>query len=432
MKFTHIRPPLFVLLALLTVASMALAACGAPAAEPAAPIATEAPATESPAPVATEAPATEAPMPEAGDILLSESFDNNDNKWGVFDEDGYSAQIQDGQMVMKFTKADYSAYSLPKGSNFSDVDISFDAVIQEGAQNNTSFGVMCRYTDNDNYYDIGVEGDGYYGLWKLVNGERETIIAWTESTAIKSGIGETNRIRVVCSGSDLELYANDSLVFATQDASFTEGKFALRAERYDDDAATVAVAFDNLEVRYAAPLLSESFDNNDNEWTTYDGEEGSTQIENGQFVITVKQAPMTFWAMPQNNAASDVDMSFDAIQTGTPNNVWFGATCRYKDMNNYYDFSISNGMYMLGKVVDGNYETLIEFKGSKAIKEAVGETNRIRVTCSDNNLGFYANGEELFMVQDTSLATGGFTLTAGRNDVDDKPVSVTFDNVVVK
>ncbi len=101
-------------------------------------------------------------------------------------------------------------------------------------------------------------------------------------------------------------------------------------------------------------------------------------------------------------------------------------------MNNYYDFSISNGMYMLGKVVDGNYETLIEFKGSKAIKEAVGETNRIRVTCSDNNLGFYANGEELFMVQDTSLATGGFTLTAGRNDVDDKPVSVTFDNVVVK
>jgi len=259
MKFTHIRPPLFVLLALLTVASMALAACGAPAAEPAAPaaeptepaapVATEAPATESPAPVATEAPATEAPMPKAGDTLLSESFDNNDNEWGLFEEDGYSAQIQDGQMVMKFMEPDYYSYSLPKGNNFSNVDISFDVVVQEGAQDNAWFGAMCRYTDESNYYDFNVDGDGYYGLWKVVNGETETIIDWTESTAIKPGIGETNRIRVICSDSALELYANDQLVFSKQDTTLTAGKFSLQAGRYEEDDALVSVAFDNLEVK---------------------------------------------------------------------------------------------------------------------------------------------------------------------------------------
>lgn len=245
MKFTHTRPPLFAFVALL----IAIAACGAPAPEPAAPAATEAPTTEPAAPVATEAPATEQPQPELTETSLSDSFDNNDNGWGLFEEDGYSIQIQGGQMLIKLKQADYYSYSMPQ-VKFSDVDMSFDVVIQEGAQANAWFGAMCRYIDDDNHYDFAIDGYGYYKLSKKVNGEWSTLVDWTESTSIKPGVGETNRIRVVCSGSSLELYANDQPVVTSQDASLTAGGFALQAGRYEEDDALVSVVFDNLDAKY--------------------------------------------------------------------------------------------------------------------------------------------------------------------------------------
>lgn len=432
MKFTHIRSPFFAFTALLIVASIILSACSTPPAEPAV---TEAPAAEPAAPAATEAPATEAPQPEPGEILLSDTFDNNDNKWGTFEEDGYSVQIQDGQMVMKFTKADYHAYSLPKDSNVSNVDISFDAVIQESAQDSATYGVRCRFTDEDNYYMFNVDGDGYYALWKVVKGEGEAIVDWTESKAIKPGIGETNHIRVVCSDSDLELYINDNLMFAKQDTSLTEGKFALKAGQFENGSGTVLVAFDNLEARYAAPLLSESFDNNDNEWQLYEDETRSAQIQDGQLVISVKEKGVWQW-VPQNAASSDMDISFDAILSeGTQHNVGYGVACRLsEDGNNYYDFIVSsNGVYGLSKMVNGNYETLIEYTESQAMKEGAGVTNRFRVVCSGSNLALYANGQEVFVLQDTSITTSDlFGLQAGMYEVDDTPILVKFDNVVVK
>jgi hypothetical protein len=444
MKLAHARHPLFALSALLIVASMALAACGAPAAEapaaePAAPAATEAPATEAPAPVATEAPATEAPQPEPGEILLSDTFDNNDNEWGTFEEDGYSAQIQDGQMVMKLTKADYHAISYPKGSNVSNVDMSFDVVHQEGTQNNTTFGAYCRYSDDDNLYAFSMT-DGWYAMAKAINGEIEMLVEWTESTAIL-GMGETNHFRVVCSGSALKLYANDQLLISKQDESLTAGGFALNASRYEEDDKTVVVAFDNVEAN--VPLVSElpvenpisdSFDNNDNEWGLFKEDGYSVQIQDGQMVMKFMEPDYYSYSMPKGDNFSNVDISFDAVlQEGAQDNAWFGAMCRYTDENNYYDFSVDgDGYYDLWKVVNGETEKIIDWTESTAIKPGIGETNRIRVVCSDSDLELYANDQLVFSKQDTSLTAGTFSLQAGRYDEDAALVSVAFDNLEVK
>lgn len=381
--------------------------------------------------VVREPQAWEAP---AG-ILLSDSFDNNDNAWYLFDKNEYgiSNKIQDGQLVQKFENGGTNTNRvLPV--QVSNVDMSFDATIKEGAPSNAWFGAACRRTysgDQPNYYEFAIN-NGRYWLGKTTAGTSETLVDWTDSTAIKSGIGETNHVRVVCSGSTLELYANDQLLLSMEDESFVAGYSTLKAGRYEKDNATVAVAFDNLEVRYAAPLLSESFDNNDNGWNIYEGEEGSVQIQDGQLVIEVDKKKTWYLSSPQNTA-SDVDVSFDAtIQKGTPANAGFGAVCRHKDDNNYYDFSISNGNYRLDKIVNGTSETLIDWTESAAIKQGVGETNHIRVVCSGSSLLLYANGQQLFVLQDTSLATGGFALEAGSFDVDDAPVLVAFDNVEVK
>jgi hypothetical protein len=181
--------------------------------------------------------------------LLIDSFDDNANNWDLFDENGNSAQIENRGMVMKVKDAE-SVYRIWPQMAISNVDMTFDVTVQEGTQANVSFGAACRYVNNDNHYSFLVDGDGYYTLKKKVNGTAETLIDWTASTAIQPGVGVTNRIRVVCSGSTLELYANDQLVVSSQDTSLTAGGFALQAGRFAVDDKPVKVTFDNVEVRY--------------------------------------------------------------------------------------------------------------------------------------------------------------------------------------
>jgi hypothetical protein len=189
------------------------------------------------------------PWEHPTEALLVDSFDDNNNSWDVFEENGNSAQVENGQMVMKVVEPN-SIYRVWPGIALSNLDLTFDAVIQEGTQSNVSYGAACRYVNNDNYYSFSVDGDGYYTLKKKVKGTQEILTDWTLSNALKPGVGQTNRIRVVCSDSMLEIYANDQLVTSLQDAELTAGGFALQAGRFDKDDLPMSVTFDNIEVKY--------------------------------------------------------------------------------------------------------------------------------------------------------------------------------------
>jgi hypothetical protein len=181
--------------------------------------------------------------------ILSDSFDNNNNKWDVFQETDGSGQIENGQMIMKVNAED-SIYRIWTGTTLSNVDLTFDATIQEGDPANVAFGAACRYTNNDNYYSFNMDGKGFYILTKKVNKNPATLVDWTSSPAIKTGVGETNRIRVVCSHNILELYANDQLLVSSMDTSLLAGGFALQAGRFKKDGKPMSVGFDNVEVKY--------------------------------------------------------------------------------------------------------------------------------------------------------------------------------------
>ena len=181
--------------------------------------------------------------------LLGDTFDDNKNDWDVFKNDKASAQIENGQMVMKVNEAE-SSYLVYQGLSLSNVDMSFDVSVQAGTPANTSFGAACHRTDADNRYMFDISADGSYTLNKRIKGKLETIVDWATSNVIKTGAGDTNRVRIVCSDSALELYVNDQLLISSQDTSISGGSFALQAGRFKKDNLPVSVAFDNLEVKY--------------------------------------------------------------------------------------------------------------------------------------------------------------------------------------
>ncbi len=74
------------------------------------------------------------------------------------------------------------------------------------------------------YYNFQYSGDGYYSVWKRVDGGSVTSLqGWTYSPAINEGLA-WNTLRVVASGSNLSFYINGIQVWSGTDTSLTTGR----------------------------------------------------------------------------------------------------------------------------------------------------------------------------------------------------------------
>jgi hypothetical protein len=426
---------LILALTAMLLASLACSLAGSPAATQEKPEATSA-AVTSPDP-------TEIPKPELGEVVLDESFTDNSNNWYVGKDADTEVALEDGKYKVRVLTLDNFYWFTPPVS-VSNVDMTVDTEFTEGAPENAAYGFLCNFKDADNHYRVRIGPDGTYSIDKRVNGgDAVSIVDWTHSSAIKAGIGVTNKIRAICNDSHITLYANDALLADVIDSSLSGGSFQLMAGGYGNsksDKNPVGVNFSNLTVRKTLAwehptenMLTDTFDDNKNDWDIFKEDKASVQIENGQLVMKVNEAESSYLTY-SGLSLSDVDMTFDAtIQEGTPANSAYGAACRRTNTDNRYMFDISgDGSYTLNKRIDGNLETIIDWSSSNAIKTGAGETNRVHIICSGENLELYVNDQLLVSAQDTSITGGTFTLQAGRFKVDTEPVTVAFDNLEAK
>lgn len=133
------------------------------------------------------------------------------------------------------------------GGKYADTRIDVDAVLLDGPTDD-NFGVICRFEDNENFYGFLVSHDGYYGIFKMQEGNMvlsspDGNLQFNE--AIRQG-GVVNHIEATCKGNLLSLKVNDILLAEVLDPTFTEGKIGLIAGAYEYPG--VKVLFDNLKV----------------------------------------------------------------------------------------------------------------------------------------------------------------------------------------
>jgi hypothetical protein len=184
--------------------------------------------------------------PAENDALFQDDFSDTGSGWDHSTTDTGSSDYQDGGYHIS-VGPEYSSVWANPGKSFTDVSVEVDGHKLSGVDDN-EFGVLCRYQDVDNFYGASISSDGYYGFFKLDNGDFGYLGTdkMVKSDAIHLG-SESNHIRLDCVGSTLTLYINGEMVSSTSDGSFNSGDVGLYAGTFA--TANVDVLFDDFVVR---------------------------------------------------------------------------------------------------------------------------------------------------------------------------------------
>ncbi|MBN1119759.1 MAG: immune inhibitor A [Anaerolineae bacterium] len=126
-------------------------------------------------------------------------------------------------------------------------------------------------------------------------------------------------------------------------------------------------------------------------------------------------------------AVVDVEMRWDY----TPSLHYAGLACAAAEYGNYYSFTIdNNGYYLVDRLVDGNWVTLIDWTFSPFINQGQGSMNRLKLQCDEERAAFAVNGVTLASFSDYDHQPGKIGLIAGTYD--DPYMQVSFDNLTIR
>jgi hypothetical protein len=183
---------------------------------------------------------------EAGPAdLFSDDFSHDTGVWDIFSDADGKAFYENGWLhVMNYTDAPVCTYSLAY-QYFADFILEVETKLIDGTDDNWH-QVEVRERDINNYYNFGISADGYYEIFKVVNGNQVSLVAPTYSSYINQGVGAVNLIHIECIGSSLSLSVNGYLLTEVTDTTFSAGDIGLAASSLA--GSFTEIAFDNLVV----------------------------------------------------------------------------------------------------------------------------------------------------------------------------------------
>jgi tetratricopeptide (TPR) repeat protein len=130
------------------------------------------------------------------------------------------------------------------GQDFADFMVEVEAT-QVSGPNDNGYGLLFRLQDEQHFYRFDVSGDGFYLLSRRLENQWVTLIDWTASPFIHKGQA-TNRLKVICQGSQISLYVNNRHLTDFSDVSYSHGDIGLFAGTLSQGG--VHISFDNLKV----------------------------------------------------------------------------------------------------------------------------------------------------------------------------------------
>ncbi|MBI3243699.1 MAG: protein kinase [Chloroflexi bacterium] len=172
--------------------------------------------TPQPTPTFTPTPRpqpTATPEPTAPPVLFFDDFEDENSGWSTFESENGAAVYESGDMAIKLFKTDWFVWSNSNRSQFSNVFINVTANLAS-VGHDTSFGIMCGFQDNSDYYYMAIDADGYYAIIHYTNSEDTFLTGdggWAQSEAIPTGAA-SYELGATCSNDLLELYVDGQFI----------------------------------------------------------------------------------------------------------------------------------------------------------------------------------------------------------------------------
>lgn len=178
-------------------------------------------------------------------VLYQDDFSSTSSGWDVYSDADMTTDYYDGGYHILVSATQFYSWANP-GKTFTDTHTEVNTKFLAGAQD-AELGLVCRYQDSSNFYFGIVGADGYYGIFKTLDGEFNLIGMDSMSTSPKINQGlSSNKVRMDCVGDTLTLYANGEILAQVKDSQFTSGDVGLIAGTYD--IAGTDAWFDDLVV----------------------------------------------------------------------------------------------------------------------------------------------------------------------------------------
>jgi len=404
---------------------------------------------------------------QAAAPTYSDNFRRESDAWYTGEDEDAAHFFESGTYHIRVDSKSLLSWSLGDVTDLADFYLEVDAFYVAGPQNNES-GVIFRHLDDDNFYLFGVGNDGLFSLRKKVDGEWQDLQEWLESDAILGEERSVNTLGILAQGEEIHLLINDEAVASLTDDQFSSGNMGLAAGAFDEGG--VEIAFDDLriwtigedinspdlttpepettpepdatpepidvanrlaEIRDTDVTFSDEFRRDNGEWFTESDDDVAYEYAGRTLHIIVNSENRLGWTFNSTIdelAAVDYLVEVDVEQVAGPDDAELGLIFRFVDEENFYFFAVSNlGTYSLWKLVDNEWEALLDWTETDALQTDAEAINRLSVLTEGSQITLLANDVALAQVEDDTFATGSVGLMVGT--FDEIGVDVAFDNL---
>ena len=165
-------------------------------------------------------------------------------------------------------------------------------------------------------------------------------------------------------------------------------------------------------------------------WTESASDVSERFFEEGAYQIAVYEPKTVAWEMAGDLAYEDVLVAVDVQAVAGPVDNQMGIIFRHLDDDNFYIYRISSdGYYSLTRLVDGEWDSLIDWSTTEAIDQTEGAWNHLELLVESGVINLLVNGERIDTFEDEDSYVGGIGLIAGAYDEAD--VQIAFDDFTV-
>ncbi len=322
----------------------------------------------------------------SSDYILFEEFDNNNNNWSIAFEDTYTLDVSYGSYYIydadKFRKI-WKTNLLYDNINF---ELSTTIRYLGGIDNNGMNIIFAMDNDGEKYYSFGITSNGYYSVYKY-DGSLNSVIPWTKSNVINS---YENKLSIIKEFGQLFFYIND--VFIDKLVDFDWFGPSIGYGINPGIEVEVEYLYITKRIDNSYEIFTETFDNNQNNWVTYDSHNNYLKVEDSGYKLYNSSSFQKAWRKNILNKNEfymvEVSMQKEFGPDNKAMNIIFNGD---SETNSFLAFGISgDGQYLLSKYEDGWYD-LLPWTRSKYINK-FNSINNIKIIKLYETYYFFING----------------------------------------